>query len=137
MGGNGNVRGLAIRPRTAAANPIDKLNLTYYVRGMQDMAKSTDVPLSRAGNLRKNLRRIFDAGAIQTQVAADAGVHSVHIARILNGDAANPTIGTIESLAIALEIPVETLLSASPSDADLRIFSENPPDPPQVPLTAT
>ena len=88
------------------------------------MAKTEEVGLERAQNFRANLRRVFDAGAIQTRIAKDAGVHSIHLAKILNGQASNPTIGTMESLSIALEIPLETLIAKSPSDVDLRIFQK-------------
>lgn len=80
-----------------------------------------NVELRRAKNFRANLRRVFDSWAVQAKVAADAGIHSVHLSRILNGAATNPTIETIESLSIALEIPVETLIGNEPSDTDLRI----------------
>jgi len=86
------------------------------------MASIKDVGLSRAVNFRENLRRVFAAGACQAAVAKDAGIHAVHLAKILNGKAPNVTLETAESLAIALEIPLETLLTKSPADADLRIF---------------
>ncbi len=85
------------------------------------MVKAADTDLHRAANLRANLRRIFDAWAIQSKVAADAGIHAVQLAKILGGTSANPTISTIERLSVALEIPVETLISNNPSDIDLRI----------------
>lgn len=89
------------------------------------MADTNIVELERASNFRANLRRVFDAWAVQTQVAADAHIHPIHLAKILNGKAPNPTIATIEAIAVALEIPVETLLARQPSDADLRIFSDS------------
>ena len=91
------------------------------------MAKAENIPLTRAENLRKNLRRIFDSGVVQQHVAKDAGVHFVHLARILNGSIVNPGLNTAEAIAIAMEIPLETLLAASPSDVDLRILSQKAP----------
>ena len=112
------------KPPSLAA--LDYWYLTKYPKGMQDqMANVTDIPKSRAENFRTNLRRIFDAGTTQQEVAKNAGVHFVHLNNILSGKAQNPTIGTIEALAIAVEVPVETLLSANPSDVDLRIFRKN------------
>jgi transcriptional regulator with XRE-family HTH domain len=90
---------------------------------MSEMANACDVELHRAANLRDNLRRIFSQ-ASQAQIAKDAGIHAVHLAKILSGAAPNPTIETIERLSVALEVPVEILLSPSPSDLDLRIFSK-------------
>jgi len=91
------------------------------------MAKAESVELSRAKNFRANLRRIFGSGKTQAKVANDSGIHFVHLSRITSGDVANPTIDTIEMIAIALEIPVETLLSHDPADADLRIFQKIAP----------
>jgi len=88
------------------------------------MANVEIVELRRAENLRRNLCRIFSTWGNQTRVAKDAQIHRVHLAQILKGKALNPTIGTIESLSVALEIPVETLLSLDPSDVDLRIPAE-------------
>ncbi len=90
------------------------------------MATVTDIERTRVRNLRRNLRRIFDSWAVQTRIASDAGIHPVHLAKILNGTARNPGINTIEAISIALEIPVETLLSVEPPDIDLRISKENP-----------
>lgn len=89
------------------------------------MAKADGVELCRAKNFRANLKRVFAGIAVQTHVARDAGIHFVHLAKILNGEAPNPTIATIEAIAVALEIPVEILLAHAPSDADLRIFQKN------------
>jgi len=89
------------------------------------MAKADAVELCRAKNFRANLKRIFAGNAVQTHVARDAGIHFVHLAKILSGDVPNPTIATIEAISIALEIPVETLLAHAPSDADLRIFQKS------------
>ena len=89
------------------------------------MAVATNIELQKAKNLRANLRRIFSSGLKQVKVAEDAGMHSVHLAKILNGTVANPSIGSIEQLAIALEIPVEILISHDPSDANLRIFRKS------------
>lgn len=86
------------------------------------MADAKTIELKRAENFRVNLRRVFDSWATQSRVAADADVHAVHLAKILNGRAPNPTIDTIEAISVALEIPVETLLASNPSDADLKIF---------------
>jgi len=86
------------------------------------MASAKNVKLSRADNFRNNLRRIFAGGACQAVVARDAGIHPVHVARILSGKTPNVTIETAESLGIALEVPLETLLASNPTDADLRIF---------------
>ncbi|MAH46999.1 hypothetical protein CMI37_14325 [Candidatus Pacearchaeota archaeon] len=72
-------------------------------------------------NLRANLRRIFDSGVNQTRIAKAAGLHRVHVARILAGSIENPGISAVASLAGALQIPLETLLQADPPDADLRI----------------
>lgn len=85
------------------------------------MARRDDVELTRATNLRENLARIFDSWAVQTRVAADAGISNVHLNRLLHGKEANPTINVIEALSIALEIPLETLISRDPSDLDLKI----------------
>ena len=84
-------------------------------------AMHSDTPLVRAAYLRMNLRRIFDSWAVQARVARDAHIHPVYLNRLLSGNTKNPTIRTIERLAVALEIAVETLLSPSPSDTDLRI----------------
>ena len=89
------------------------------------MATVTSVELQKANNLRANLRRIFSSGVSQTKVATDSGVHRVNLSQILHGKIANPTIDSIEQLAIALEIPVEMLISANPSDLDLRIFGKS------------
>ena len=89
------------------------------------MATATSVEFQKANNLRANLRRIFSSGVSQTQVARDAGMNRVHVARMLNGQVPNPTIDSIEALSIALEIPVETLISHDPTDADLRIFRKS------------
>ena len=86
------------------------------------MATATAVEFQKATNLRANLRRIFSSGVVQTKIARDAGMHPVHLAKILNGATQNPTIDSIEAIAIALEVPVETLISRDPSDTDLRIF---------------
>jgi len=85
------------------------------------MAKIEQVELRKASNFRQNLRRVFDAWAVQTHIAADAGINAVHLARILNADVPNPTIGTMEAISIAMEIPLETLIAKDPSDTDLRI----------------
>ena len=89
------------------------------------MAIATNVELQKAKNMRANLRRIFSSGVVQAKVAKDSGVHPVQISRILHGSIENPSIGSLEQLAIALEIPVEILISANPSDADLRIFRKS------------
>ena len=86
------------------------------------MAIAERAKLSRAGNFRANLRRIFAAGACQAAVARDAGISAVHLSRILGGHSPNVTLDTAESLAIALELPLETLLAKAPTDADLRVF---------------
>lgn len=86
------------------------------------MANTKNVKLSRGDNFRDNLRRIFAAGVSQVATARNAGIHPVHLAKILSGKASNVTIETAESLSVSLEIPLETLLSRSPSDTDLRIF---------------
>lgn len=90
------------------------------------MASVAQHGLHRAENLRANLRRIFDTWGVQARVAKDAGIHFVHINRILSGTAPNPKLETVERLSIALEIPVETLIASHPSDLDLRIFSSMP-----------
>ena len=90
------------------------------------MATVSQSPTQRSANLRANLFRVFHSWANQAQVARDAGMHPVHLNKILSGESANPTIGTIEAISIALEISVETLLSRSPSDSDLRIPEKNP-----------
>jgi len=89
------------------------------------MAIVTSVEFQKAKNLRANLRRIFSSGISQTQIAKDSGMNRVHVAKILNGATPNPTIDSIEALAVALEIPVETLISRDPSDTDLRIFRKS------------
>ena len=89
------------------------------------MANTEIIGLRRAKNFRVNLRRVFDAWAVQLRVADEANIHSVHLARILNGSVPNPTIDTLESISIALEIPLEILLANEPSDADLRIFAKS------------
>jgi len=86
------------------------------------MANAKLTAPTRAPNFRRNLRRVFDAWAVQSHVASDAGVHPVHLAKILNGQVPSPGINTMEALSIALEIPLETLLAASPADADLKIL---------------
>jgi transcriptional regulator with XRE-family HTH domain len=88
---------------------------------MSTVELTSEIPLCRADNLRSNLQRIFAAGGIQRKVAKDAGIHHVYLAKLLNGTASNPGIKIIEALSIALEIPVETLISANPADVDLRI----------------
>ena len=90
------------------------------------MATIATIELTRATNFRENLLRIFRDWGIQAHVARDSGIHFVHLAKILSGETANPTIGTIESIAVALEIPVETLLCAHPADTDLKIFGNRP-----------
>ena len=86
-----------------------------------------EVPLTRTVNLRANLRRIFDAQprGYQSQIARDAGITAVYLSNVVRNGDSNPTIDTAESIAVALEIPLETLLSASPSDSDLRIFKNS------------
>lgn len=86
-----------------------------------------DVPMTRAENFRSNLRRIFahSARGHQAETARQAGLTSVHLSRIVGNGESNPTIETIEALAIALKISVETLLSANPSDIDLGIFEKS------------
>lgn len=90
------------------------------------MALRQSVELTRAANLRRNLQRIFAAGpwGKQSQVARDSGLHQVQLAKLISGASGNPKLDTVESIAVALEIPVETLISAEPSDADLRIFPQ-------------
>ena len=88
------------------------------------MADARQTPLTRAENFRRNLRRVFETWAVQSRVAADAGIHAVHLAKILNGTVPSPGIDTMEAVSIALEIPLETLLAADPADADLKIFPE-------------
>lgn len=79
--------------------------------------------LRRTSNLLRNLKRIFAPGSrfIKAQVARDAGIHVVHLNRLLSGNSQNPTLTTVEALSIALEIPLETLVAYNPSDLDLRI----------------
>lgn len=89
------------------------------------MATVSESDLTRAANFRSNLLRVFNAWATQSHIASQAGIHVVQLARILSGDSQNPTIRTMESISVALEIPLETLLAASPSDADLRIFNKS------------
>ena len=89
------------------------------------MAIATNVELQKATNLRANLRRIFSSGRSQTEVAKDAGMNRVHLAKILNGTTPNPTLDSVEAIAISLEIPMETLISHNPSDSDLRIFRKS------------
>ncbi len=89
------------------------------------MATVNENDLTRADNFQANLRRIFNVWGVQASVAAQANIHPVQLARILSGDSANPTIRTMESISVALEIPLETLLAASPSDADLKIFKKS------------
>lgn len=86
-----------------------------------------DVPMTRAQNFRSNLRRIFahSPRGHQAEIGRQAGLNSVHLSRIVGKGKSNPTIETIEALSIALEISVETLLSASPSDIDLKIFDKS------------
>ena len=86
-----------------------------------------DVPLTRAQNFRANLRRIFARAArgFQAEVARQADLTQVHLSRIVGNGESNPTIETIEAISIALEISVETLLSANPADVDLRIFEKS------------
>ena len=86
------------------------------------MAVAKSVELQKAKNLRANLRRIFSSGVVQAKIARDAGMDPVNLNYILHGRTPNPTIDSIEALSIALEIPVEILISRDPSDADLRIF---------------
>ena len=87
---------------------------------------SRNVELTRAANLRRNLRRIFAAGhrGYQAQVARDAGITPVYLSNVVRREESNPTLDTAEAIAVALEIALETLLSANPSDADLRIFQK-------------
>ena len=89
------------------------------------MAVATDVVFTRAKNLQANLRRIFDrktGWAVQSRVAKDAGMHPVNLNKLLSSEEPSLTLHTLESLSIALEIPVETLLSPNPTNVDLRIF---------------
>jgi transcriptional regulator with XRE-family HTH domain len=88
-------------------------------------AKSVD--LTRAKNIRSNLQRIFAAHprGFQASAARAAGITTVHLSRLVGSDNLNPAIDTIESLSLALEITVETLISAGPSDADLRILQDS------------
>ena len=97
-----------------------------YVREMQGM-NANNVPLTRGRNFRANLRRIFaqSARGHQAEIARQAGLTPVHLSRIVGSGESNPTIETIEALSIALEISVETLLSAQPSEIDLKIFQES------------
>lgn len=83
-----------------------------------------EVPLTRAANLRENLRRIFahHPRGYQAKIARDAEITAVYLSNVVRNDDSNPTIDTIEAISVALEIPVETLLSPSPSDTDLGIF---------------
>lgn len=85
------------------------------------MARKEEVELRRAANLRTNLRRIFDAWGNQIHVARDAGLGKHYLARLLSGELNNPTINSIESIAIALEVPIEALIATDPADSDLRI----------------
>ena len=89
------------------------------------MADTKTVKPERAENCRDNLRRVFDAGAVQARVAEDAQLHPIHLTRIVSGQSANPTIGTMEAISIALEIPLETLISKKPPNVDLRIFPDS------------
>ena len=107
---------------------IDVTHQISYYKGME-MATATSVELQKAKNLRANLRRIFSSGRSQTEVAKDAGMNRVHLAKILNGATPNPTLDSVEAIAIALEIPMETLISRDPSDTDLRIFRNSDKGP--------
>ena len=86
-----------------------------------------EVPLTRAANLRTNLRRIFahHPRGYQAKVAKEAGITPVYLSNVVRYDNSNPTLDTAEAISIALELPVETLLSPNPSDADLRIFPKS------------
>ena len=86
-----------------------------------------EVPLTRTKNLRANLRRIFKAHprGHQARIAEDAGITAVYLSNVIRKDDSNPTIDTAEAIAVALEIPVETLLSPNPPDADLRISKKS------------
>jgi transcriptional regulator with XRE-family HTH domain len=64
---------------------------------------------------------VFSAWARIPAVAEESGLHEQQIRKILRGETLNPGIETLEKLSIALEIALETLLSDSPSDAELRI----------------
>ena len=55
------------------------------------MATTDTVTLTRAENFRVNLRRVFDSWATQSKVAADAGIHAVHINRILQDEPYEPS----------------------------------------------
>ena len=111
---------------TPLGSLLDTRHLNMYVRGMQDM-NVDNVPLTRAQNFRANLRRIFaqSARGHQAEIARQAGLTPVHLSRIVGNGESNPTIETIEALSIALEISVETLLSAQPSEVDLKIFQKS------------
>ncbi len=104
---------------------LDSEHHSSYAREMQDMSTTETDGLTRAKNFRANLRRVFDSWAVQSKVAADAGIHAIHIAKILNGRSSNPTIDTMEAISIALEIPIETLLAGSPTNTDLRILEKS------------
>lgn len=105
---------------------LEPKQLNMYVRRMQDM-NVDHVPLTRALNFRANLRRIFTESpwGFQADIARQADLTSVHLSRIVGNGDSNPTIETIEAISIALEISVETLLSANPTDLDLKIFEKS------------
>jgi transcriptional regulator with XRE-family HTH domain len=88
------------------------------------MAKVARTMLRRAENFRRNVRRICQSWISQAELSRLSGVHPVYLNRLLRGHNPNPGITTLEAIALALEIPLETLLTPNPSDADLRIFPE-------------
>lgn len=89
--------------------------------------QAADVEFVRAIRFCENLRRIIAAKprGFQAEAARMAQISTVHLSRLLTEPGQNPRIGTMEALAAAIEVPLETLLSANPTDIDLGIFRES------------
>ncbi len=90
------------------------------------MAVASEVGFTLGRNFQGNLQRIFSRQNAkrpsQRAIALDAGLTPERLNQLLNCDnPPNPSIETIEALAIALEVSVDTLLSPNPKDAFLHI----------------
>ncbi len=92
-----------------------------YTPGMECVAKASDIRLIRSENFRENLRRCLKAWATPAEVARNAGMGRPHFYRILKGVVKSPTLETVEAISVALDIPIEVMISKSPSDRALRI----------------
>jgi transcriptional regulator with XRE-family HTH domain len=86
-----------------------------------NMALAEKTDLRKSANFRRNLQRVCESWARIPDVAEQAGIHDQQVRKIIRGETHNPGIETLEKISIALEIALETLLSDSPSEAELRI----------------